>query len=60
MDALQGRAADVKGHRWFEGVVWEELEARRVPPPRKPRETDSSKRIKVGGCVGGSDGLCMG
>jgi len=28
-------------------MAWAELEARRVTPPRKPKETDSAKRLKV-------------
>ncbi len=44
---LNGRANDIKQHRWFEHMPWEELEARRTLPPRKPRESDSSKRLKV-------------
>jgi len=44
---LNGRAHDVMNHKWFEGMAWAELEARRVTPPRKPKETDSAKRLKV-------------
>jgi len=44
---LNGRAHDVMNHKWFDGVAWAELEARRVTPPRKPRESDSAKRLKV-------------
>jgi len=43
---LNGRAADIKSHKWFEGLAWEELEARRMLPTRKPKESDSSKRLK--------------
>eukprot|EP00775_Hariotina_reticulata_P007218 gene7218-7431_t len=43
---LSGKAQDVKRHKWFEGVDWAALEARRSPPPRKPKETDSAKRLK--------------
>ncbi|MEW5300411.1 MAG: hypothetical protein WDW36_003342 [Sanguina aurantia] len=43
---LNGRAADIKTHRWFEGTSWEELEGRRITPSRKPKEADSSKRLK--------------
>lgn len=43
---LSGKAVDVKRHKWFEGVDWEAIEARRVAPPRKPKEADSSKRLK--------------
>ncbi len=31
-------------HPWFAGFDWEGLAARRMDPPRKPKETDSSKR----------------
>lgn len=34
---LSGKAQDVKRHKWFEGLDWEALEARRLTPPRKPR-----------------------
>jgi hypothetical protein len=34
---LSGRAADVKGHKWFETFDWEGLESRRTAPPRKPK-----------------------
>jgi serine/threonine protein kinase len=44
---LNGRAKDIKQHRWFEGMPWEELEARRTVAQRKPKESDSSKRLKV-------------
>jgi len=43
---LQGRAEDVKRHRWFDGFDWDALEARRTLPPRKPRDTDVSKRLR--------------
>ncbi|KAL6746691.1 kinase-like domain-containing protein [Haematococcus lacustris] len=43
---LNGRANDIKQHKWFEGLAWEELEARRILAQRKPRDSDSSKRIK--------------
>jgi cGMP-dependent protein kinase 2 len=43
---LNGRANDIKNHKWFEGLSWEELEARRTGPPRRPKESDSSKRLK--------------
>jgi len=45
---LNGRARDVMNHKWFEGLNWAELEARRVVPPRKPKDSDSAKRLKVG------------
>jgi len=43
---LSGKASDVKKHKWFEGVDWAALEGRRLPPIRKPKETDSAKRLK--------------
>lgn len=43
---LNGRAADIKKHRWFDGFNWAEMEARKNVPPRKPRESDITKRIK--------------
>ncbi len=42
---LNGRANDIKKHKWFEGLDWEALEARKVTPLRKPKE-DSAKRLK--------------
>ena len=42
---LSGRAADIKRHRWFEGLDWDALANRRMEPGRKPKE-DSAKRIK--------------
>ena len=42
---LAGKATDVKRHKWFDSLDWEALEARRMEPPRKPRD-DSSKRLK--------------
>ncbi len=42
---LNGRAADIKRHKWFEGLEWEALEARKVEPPRRPRD-DSAKRLR--------------
>ena len=41
---LNGRAADIKRHKWFEGMDWEALAARRVQAPRVPVD-DASKRI---------------
>ncbi|EFJ42034.1 hypothetical protein VOLCADRAFT_97912 [Volvox carteri f. nagariensis] len=41
---MQGRARDIKAHPWFAGFDWDALAARRMDPPRKPKETDSSKR----------------
>ena len=42
---LACKAADVKRHKWFDAIDWDALEARRVEPPRKPRD-DSAKRLK--------------
>lgn len=42
---LNGRANDIKKHKWFEGLDWEALEARKMTPLRKPKE-DSAKRLK--------------
>ena len=42
---LNGRANDIKKHKWFEGLEWEALEARKITPLRKPKE-DSAKRLK--------------
>ena len=42
---LNGRANDIKKHKWFEGLDWEALEARKIIPLRKPKE-DSAKRLK--------------
>lgn len=42
---LNGRANDIKKHKWFEGLDWDALEARKLQPPRKPKE-DSAKRLK--------------
>ena len=42
---LNGRANDIKKHKWFEGLDWESLEARKITPLRKPKE-DSAKRLK--------------
>ncbi|KAI8464570.1 MAG: kinase-like domain-containing protein [Monoraphidium minutum] len=41
---LQGRAGDIKRHAWFADFDWESLSARRTEPPRRPKESDHSKR----------------
>jgi cGMP-dependent protein kinase 2 len=41
---LQGRVGDIKTHAWFDGLDWEDVEARRLEAPRKPKD-DSAKRI---------------
>ncbi|KAI8465523.1 MAG: cyclic nucleotide dependent protein kinase [Monoraphidium minutum] len=43
---LSGKAADVMRHKWFDGVDWDALSAKRVTPPRRPKDTDSAKRLK--------------
>ncbi len=40
----QGKARDIKSHPWFQGFDWEALAARRMDPPRKPKESDAAKR----------------
>ena len=42
---LNGRAADIKRHKWFDGLDWDALEARRMEPPRLPKD-DSAKRLR--------------
>lgn len=42
---LQGKARDVKQHKWFEGFDWDALAARKIAAPRKPRD-DAAKRIR--------------
>jgi len=42
---LSGRAQDIKEHKWFEGLDWDALEARRMPSPRVP-QNDSAKRLR--------------
>lgn len=34
---LSGKAADVMKHKWFEGIDWDALSAKRLQPPRKPK-----------------------
>ncbi|GBF87745.1 cyclic nucleotide dependent kinase [Raphidocelis subcapitata] len=43
---LSGGATDVMRHKWFDGIDWEALEAKRVTPPRRPKESDSAKRLR--------------
>jgi len=45
LGALAGRAGDVKRHRWFDGFDWEALSARKMVPPRQPKD-DAAKRIR--------------
>jgi hypothetical protein len=42
---LAGKAVDVKRHRWFDGLNWEALAARKLRPPRLPHD-DSAKRLR--------------
>ena len=42
---LNGRAGDIKRHKWFDGLDWDALEARKMEPPRQPKE-DSAKRLR--------------
>ena len=42
---LNGRAADIKRHKWFDGLDWDALEARKMDPPRLPKD-DSAKRLR--------------
>lgn len=42
---LNGRAGDIKKHKWFEGLDWEAMAARRVQPPRVPQD-DAAKRMR--------------
>ncbi|GFH19417.1 uncharacterized protein HaLaN_16362 [Haematococcus lacustris] len=44
LGCLQARARDVKAHPWFKGFDWDALSSRRMPPPRRPKDEDSSKR----------------
>jgi cGMP-dependent protein kinase 2 len=45
LGALAGRAGDVKRHKWFDGFDWEALSARKMVPPRQPKD-DAAKRIR--------------
>ncbi|CAL5219420.1 g1249 [Coccomyxa viridis] len=42
---LNGRATDIKRHKWFDGLDWDALEARKMEPPRLPKD-DSAKRLR--------------
>ena len=42
---LNGRAGDIKRHKWFDGLDWDALEARKMEPPRLPKD-DSAKRLR--------------
>lgn len=42
---LNGRAGDIKRHKWFEGMDWEAMAARRVQAPRIPQD-DAAKRMR--------------
>eukprot|EP00878_Enallax_costatus_P001687 GHUV01001841.1.p1 GENE.GHUV01001841.1~~GHUV01001841.1.p1 ORF type:complete len:745 (+),score=263.55 GHUV01001841.1:565-2799(+) len=41
---LQGRAQDIKTHKWFQGFDWDALASRRMEPPRRPKLSDHKKR----------------
>jgi cGMP-dependent protein kinase 2 len=45
LGALADGAAGVKRHAWFAGFDWGALEARRMVPPRAPRD-DAARRIR--------------
>lgn len=45
LGSLAGHAQDVKKHRWFEGFDWNALAARKMVPPRQPKD-DAAKRIR--------------
>lgn len=49
----QGKARDVKQHKWFEGFDWDALAARKIAAPRKPRD-DAAKRIRELAVRGGA------
>ena len=40
-----GGADDVRRHKWFDSLDWDALHARKLDPPRKPKD-DSAKRLK--------------
>ena len=40
-----GGADDVRRHKWFDSLDWDALHARKLKPPRKPKD-DSAKRLK--------------
>ncbi|CAG9463429.1 unnamed protein product [Pedinophyceae sp. YPF-701] len=42
---LQGKANDVKKHKWFDGFDWDALAARKMPAPRVPKN-DAAKRLR--------------
>ena len=43
LGVLQGRTKDIKNHRWFHGFDWKALEARKMPPPRVPKDDAKSR-----------------
>ena len=45
LGSLGGGAAEVKRHEWFQGFDWDSLAARRMIPPRQPKD-DAAKRIR--------------
>ena len=40
-----GGSDEVRRHRWFDSLDWDALHARRLRPPRQPKD-DSAKRLK--------------
>lgn len=43
---LRDGAADVKNHRWFEGLDWEDLKKKKLPVPYKPTVRVRSSKIR--------------
>ena len=42
-----GSAENLKGHKWFQGVSWDMLLNKIVPPPYRPRIVDLSNEIQA-------------
>lgn len=40
LGCLRGEAADIKAHRFFRSLDWEDLKAKRIPAPWKPKLRD--------------------
>ena len=40
-----GGVAEIRKHRWFDGLDWDALHARKLAAPRKPKD-DSAKRLR--------------
>lgn len=45
LGSLEGGSKDIKKHPWFLGFDWEALAARKMVPPRQPKD-DAAKRIR--------------